>query len=480
MWWRTLIITALLSWLATSAHAQITGWEACRGHAGPGGPVLSDCRPLEGVIDPQGRELWVRSILATPTDHRPHALYVVGVVSSEIWLNGVRLGANGRPGNSAATEIPGRYQTAFLIRDPIWRPEDNVLVVHLSSFHGGLRLDQPVGALMVAPYPRPTRVVFLAVTFVAAGALFAAAFGFGVIHLMRRTGSSLTLATMAGVAAFQAILESLRTLFPYAYPFHVWRLTGIWLLAAAFSVLLVSYAASRFFPKARRTLTGIAVVAVGATLLIPGFDLKTGWALIIGASLAAVVTMVAVRDRRPGAWLSLAWLALFLGVGVLSPGWLLDLSFFLLAACLILPLLMVEVIRMGREDQGREAALTRAANQPDRLTVASSRGVELVPIADILAVVGADDYVELRLIGGRCLLHAARLDRLEAELPGDFLRVHRSVIANLALATGYARDGGRWTLFMQDGAALPVSRSRLAALRATLGEGAAAASRPDI
>ncbi len=470
--WRTFIIAAFLSWLATSAHAQDTGWETCRGHAGSGGPVLSDCRPVEGVIDPQGREMWVRSTLATPTDDRPQALHIAGIVSSEIWLNGVRLGANGRPGDSAAAEVPGRYQTAFLIRDSIWRPQGNVLVAHLSSFHGGLRLDHPVGALMVAPYPYPLPGAFLAVTFVAAGALFAAAFGFGVIHLMRRTSSSLTLTAMAGVAAVQAVLESLRHLFPYAYPFHPWRLSGIWLLSAAFSVLLVSYAASRFFPKARRALTGIAMIAVSGTLFAPGYDLKTGSALLIGAGLAAVATAVAVRHRRPAALLSLAYLAVFLGVGVLFPEWLLDLSFFLLAACLILPLLMVEVVRLSREDQGREAALTRAANQPDRLTVASSRGVELVPIVDIIAVVGADDYVELKLTGGRCLLHAARLDRLETELPTGFLRVHRSVIANLALATGYARDGARWTLLMQDGAALPISRRRLPALREALGEGA--------
>lgn len=468
--WRTLIIAVLLSWLATAAQASDAGWETCRGHAGSGGPVLSDCRPLDGVIDPQGREMWIRSILAAPADDRPQALHIAGIASSEIWLNGVKLGANGRPGDSAATEAPGRYQTAFVIRDSLWRPQGNVLVVHLSSFHGGLQLDHPIGALTVAPYPYPLPGVFLAVTFVAAGALFAAAFGFGVIHLMRRTGSSLTLAAMAGVAALQAVLESLRNLVPYAYPFHPWRLTGLWLLSAAFSVLLVSYAASRFFPKARRVLTGVALVAVGATLFVPGFDLKTGSALLVGAGLAAVATAVAVRHRRPAALLSLAYLAVFLGVGVLFPEWLLDLSFFLLAACLILPLLMVEVVRLSREDQGREAALTRAANQPDRLTVASSRGVELVPIADIVAVVGADDYVELRLSGGRRLLHAARLDRLETELPPGFLRVHRSVIANLARATGYERDGGRWTLFMRDGAALPISRRRLAALRDALGE----------
>ncbi len=475
--WRTLTIALLFSWLATGAQARAPGWETCRGSAGSEGPVLSDCRPLEGVIDPQGRELWLRSILSGPTDDRAHALHIAGIASSEAWLNGIRLGANGRPGTSAATEVPGRYQTAFLIRDTVWRPEGNVLIVRLSSFHGGLRLDQPIGALMIAPYPLPPRGAFLAVTFVAAGALFAAAFGFGVIHLIRRTGSSRVLAAMAGVAGLQAIMESIRTLFAYAYPFHIWRLTGIWLLAAAFSMLLVAYAASRFFPKARWALPGIAAVAVSATLLIPGFDFKTGWALIIGASLAAIAIAVGVRHRRPGAPLSLAWLALFLGVSILFPEWLLDLSFFLLAAGLILPLLMVEVVRLSREDRGREAALTRAANQPDRLTVASSGGVELVPIADIIAVVGADDYVELRLAGGRCLLHTARLDRLATELPAGFLRIHRSVIANLDLAKGYARDGGRWTLFMQDGAELPVSRRRLPALRETLGGGSAGGGR---
>jgi len=471
--WRTLIMALLFSWLATAAQAQDSGWETCRGSPGATGPVLQDCRALDGIIDPQGKELWIRSTLAAPTDAGPHAFYIAGIVSSEVWLNGVRLGSNGQPGGSTATENPGRYQTAFLIRDSLWRPKGNVVVVHLSSFHGGLRLDNPVGALRVAPYPAPNRRVFLAVTFVAAGALFAATFGFGVIHILRRTSSSLTLAVMAGVAGLQAIVESLRSLFAYLYPLHAWRLTGLWILAAAFSVLLVSYAASRFLPKARRTVTGLSLIAVAATWLIPGFDWKTGWALIIGAGLATVIAGVGVRDRLPGARLSLAYLVLFLGVGILFPAWLLDLSFFLLAAGLVLPLLMLEVVRLGREDQGREAALTRAADQPDRLTVASSRGVELVPLVDIIAVVGADDYVELRLTAGRCLLHAARLDRLEAELPARFLRIHRSVIANLARSTGYARDGSRWTLSMQDGAALPISRSRLPAVREALGEGVA-------
>ena len=466
--WRFLIIVGLIAGLAGVARAAEPAWQSCRGAIGPDGPVLRDCRPLAGSIDPQGRELWIRTSVPAPPDDRPLALHVYGIASSEAWLNGRHLGTNGQPGATVMSEVPGRYQASLPIGETVWRTGTNELVVRLSSFHGGQRLDHPMGAVLIAPEPQPSRMPMLAITLVAAGALLAAAFGFGVIHAMRRTGSSLTLAAIAAVAALQAVVESVRPLFNYPYPLHIWRLGTIWLLAATFSVLLVMFVAGRLMPAARRQMTGLAVIAAAATALLPGFDTKTGWVLLTGVMLAIVAAAVGVRRGQPGARPLLAWLALFMALALAFPTWLVDLSYFLLTACLVLPLLMVEVVRLGREDRGREAALTRAADQPDRLTVASARGVELVPIADILAVVGADDYVELRLVGGRQLLHAARLDRLEARLPPGFQRTHRSVIVNLAHVQRLDRDGDRWRVHMQDGAPLPVSRSRLPALRDTL------------
>ncbi|MCE3289750.1 MAG: hypothetical protein K0R83_1762 [Caulobacter sp.] len=468
--WRLLPVLAclLLCW-PTRAHAQDLDWQSCRGRITDGAPVLDDCRPLTGHIDPQGRELWLRAVVQRPVGDQPQALHIVGVAASEAWLNGDRIGANGRPGASPGAETPGRFQIAFPIRDSAWGAGDNLLLVRLSSHHGGLRLDRPMGAVMVARYPLAPNTVLLAVTFIAAGALFAAAFGFGVIHALRRTGSSLILAIIAGVAALQAVLESLRTLVPYAYPLHVWRLVGIWGLAGLFSVLLVAFVAARFWPHARLRLTTVAVLAVAATSLAPGFDLKTSLALLTGVALSALLAGAAAFRRRPMAVPTLVYLALFLAVGLAFPEWLVDLSYFLLAAGLVLPLLAFEVVRLGRADQDREAALTREVARADCLTVVSARGVERVPVADVVAIVGADDYVELRLAGGRSLLHAARLDRLEADLPAGFLRVHRSAIANLAHATGLERDGGRWRLTLRIGPALSISRARLAAVREALG-----------
>ena len=468
--WRILLIVILLTSLPTALRAQEQpqNWQACRGEAGVEGPVLHDCRPVEGAIDPQGRELWLRSIVQRPVGDDPAALYIVGAASSEAWLNGQKLGANGRPGASALAETAGRYETALPIPERMWRPADNHVVVHMSAFHGVVRLDNPVGGIVVAPYPWPSRTVPVAIAFLAAGALFAAVFGFGVIYSLRRTRSSLALAGLAGAAGLQAIVESLRALLPYAYPIHGLRMVGIWLLTAAFAVLLVSYVVSRFWPQARRPLIALAVVVVGATWFAPGFDLKTVLALMTGLGLSAAVAAFGVRRGLPGARLILAYLGVFIGIGLIFPTWLVDLSYFLFALGFVLPLLMVEVVRLGRADQAREVALTRAAARPNCLTVASSRGVERVPLEDIVAVVGADDYVELRLTNGRRLLHAARLDRLEEELSASFLRTHRSVIANLAHVRGFERDGGRGRLLMDEGAPLPISRNRLPTVRDAL------------
>ena len=446
----------------------------CRGAATVSGPALSDCRPVDGVIDPQGREIWLRASMGRPEGDGPYALYIGGTASSEVWLNARRLGANGRPGASAKAEAPGRYQAVFPIGETAWRA-NNELVVRMSSFHGGMRLESPIAGLGVYAYPLPSRPIALAATFAAAGALLAAAFGFGVIHALRRTGSSLTLAAMAGVSGGQAILETLRTLVQYAYPVHAWRLVGIWGLTAVFSLLLVSYVASRFWPRARRTMIGVALVAIASSWFAPGFDLKTIAALAVGVGLSAAAAGVAVRRRQNGARLTLVYLAGFAAIGMAFPEGLVDLSYFLFAAGLVLPLLMAEVVRLGRDDQDREIALTRAAARPNCLTVASARGVLRAPLADIVAIVGADDYVELRLLNGRRLLHAARLDRLETELPASFLRVHRSVIANLAHVQGYERDGGRGRLLMGEGEALPISRSRLPAVRDALEQPAVSA-----
>lgn len=475
--WRTLFLAGLLGLFSSAAVADDDplplAWQLCRGDliAGATNPTLSRCRAMASeIIDPQGRELWLRAAVPArqPDEVTPSAIFIGGAASSQFWFNGRLVGSNGQPGPTADAEIPGLYLARVSIPEAAWQAKENELVVRLSSFHTGLRLYAPVGGIWIGPVTLRSPAYLLAITFAAAGALMAAVFGLGAIFVLRRTGSSLTLAAMAGVAALQAGVENLRSFVPYAYPLHVWRLGAIWLLAATFALLLVAFAAQRFMPRRRGLLLSMTAVAILAATWFPGFDQKTVGAVGSGVVLAGFCALLGFRDGRSGARPALAYLLIFAALALLSPAWFLDLSFFVLASGLTLPLLIVEVLRLGRDDRDREAALARAASVPDRLTVATARGVQLTPLKDIVAILGADDYAELRLTGDRSLLHAARLDLLETQLPQGFVRIHRSVIANLSHVERLEREGSRWRLYMREGKSLPVSRPRLAAVREAL------------
>lgn len=81
---------------------------------GVAGPVLHDCGAHKDPIDPYGRELWLSSVVRRPVGSEPTVLYVVGAASSEVWLNGDRLGANGLAGGSKQRKLPGAMRrTAF-------------------------------------------------------------------------------------------------------------------------------------------------------------------------------------------------------------------------------------------------------------------------------------------------------------------------------------------------------------------------------
>jgi len=89
------------------------------------------------------------------------------------------------------------------------------------------------------------------------------------------------------------------------------------------------------------------------------------------------------------------------------------------------------------------------------LAVAYAGHIELVPLADVVAIHGDDDYSSVELANGQRRLHKRTLADLERLLPTDFLRVHRSHIANLQHARGLE---GR-VLKFANGKDVPVGRA---------------------
>jgi two-component system, LytTR family, response regulator LytT len=89
------------------------------------------------------------------------------------------------------------------------------------------------------------------------------------------------------------------------------------------------------------------------------------------------------------------------------------------------------------------------------LAVAYAGNIEIVPLADVVAIHGDDDYSSVELANGQRRLHKRTLAELERLLPPEFLRVHRSHIANLQQAR---RLEGR-VLKLANGSEVPVGRA---------------------
>lgn len=116
---------------------------------------------------------------------------------------------------------------------------------------------------------------------------------------------------------------------------------------------------------------------------------------------------------------------------------------------------------------GRERA---AGGRARCLAVRKGREVRTLAVERVVFIRGADDFSELHLDDGSLHLHQKTLAGLEAVLPPEFARIHRSYIVSLAHARGLRMaPGRRAVVVLADGRTLPVGRSYRSALRERLG-----------
>jgi DNA-binding LytR/AlgR family response regulator len=124
-----------------------------------------------------------------------------------------------------------------------------------------------------------------------------------------------------------------------------------------------------------------------------------------------------------------------------------------------------------------ETALLRTLAPPRRnehpvtfLGVRRGAVTEMIPIDDVAYVRGAGTHSELVLASGGRRMHDKMLDRLEALLPPQFERIHRSYIVDIRrIARLVAQEGSRYFVELRDGTTLPVGRTRVGALRERVG-----------
>lgn len=132
-------------------------------------------------------------------------------------------------------------------------------------------------------------------------------------------------------------------------------------------------------------------------------------------------------------------------------------------------------VRLGARRSGNAAAVQRVVgstalrSEPLRkLPVRLRREVRLLDLDEVPMILSRDRLVLARWDGKEFLVDYT-LQELEDRLPeGQFVRVHRAALVNVACIEGYASEGGVLVLQLKDGTRVEASERRAAEVRRRL------------
>lgn len=406
---------------------------------------------------------------------RPLAVYVVALASSEVYWNGRLIGRNGRPGDSRAQESPGRFVYSVIVPSDQVRRGANRLDLRLSSHHLQTPVLFPLQTVQVGPYGDAlagTLRGYLPALILGAGlALSGAGFAAAFLYDRSRRGLGMLVAMSAAVV-IQLSLEVLKAFYAYPYTWHLPRLAVIAVCAGLTGVLAARYAAWRFAPTWQTAITRTTVASgLLCLLLLPGYDIKAGAALLVGLIGAGVCAIRGLRANQRTAWAALAAVALALGLIVIQGAAFLDSGYYIAIAAVFAALLFEQfgpaALRAAAASPASPQTLAQSPSAaPDAVVVMTGRDRRLVAVEAIRAVRAADDYCEVLLTDGRVLLHTAPLARILEAVP-SLRRVHRSHAVNPDHVVG-AKAGDGLKLILDGLRPIPVGRTYRAQVEALL------------
>ena len=447
--------------------ARITSAALSNGH---GGWQKADIRALTLPKDQVSvLKLVVHLDPAMAASGDPLGLYLSGAFSAEATWNGAPIGKKGWPADSRAQERPGLIDEVLPLPARLLRPGENDLTLRLSSnylFHPVKSVIHGHGAffgLRVSPFSAEPR---RPIGYYAAPFLMCAVFFIGLISLTLRAQLFTTGGAILGGLLTAALAEISRSVVNYPYPLHDLRMLPITLaMGVTITAILLHSAKVADFavrPQVRRGILflGIALTAVSAPRLVSDQHI-----FAVAAAIGAGMAAWGIKKGISGSGELFAALGLMVALAVLDLSDFMDCGIYAgaapLVAYLVWPRRIIPAVEKSRLGNPKPAS--------DRLCVGPADDRRFIPLEELRAIHGAGDYAELRLKNGERILHLETLQTLAAALPQHFFRAHRSHIVNLDHVSALiAAGGGRYKLQLSDGDWMPVSRARVAELRARL------------
>ncbi|MBL4574129.1 MAG: LytTR family transcriptional regulator [Gammaproteobacteria bacterium] len=416
---------------------------------------------------------WLKVVFDVP-EHiidkgEPLGLYLSGTFSASAIWNNEAVGAKGQPDINKAVEIPGPIDavihlpmrntrigsnTLLLKMSSHYKPNDVASIVHRENHLIGLR----VGAYSAE---QRRSIGYYAAPFLVTALLLVSVIAFVPSPTSSTNFNPISLA-LVSILCLAALAELSRAVFNYNYNLHTPRLWTITIAIACFGATLLFYALGKSaFNISKRIKLGIVLVAVLIVSTPPNSFTEIPLGMIIIASLTGVfLTAHAALSRTPRLW-GLCWaFVLLAGLSIFDSDLFFDRGLYAGA----LPL--IAFLIRDRNEATPTTEPTLQSFSEDRIAVKSSSSQKLVPLKLVVAIHGAGNYSEFEFESGEKALDDRGLNVLSRELPSSFFRIHRSHIANLEYATAmHSLGSGKYQLELKDHIVLPVSRSKVKALR---------------
>lgn len=443
-----------------------------------------------GEVDPQRTSLWLQMTFDRPENWHalspPHGFFVLGKAASQVFLNGILLGENGRPAVDKS-EIPGAMDTVFYVPEKLLKVLDNQLVIHLSGQHSWIELGRPMHLMALGEYVDPKQFMqrSSALGLLLLGMFLVGGFYFALVSKGVTTDRSARLfAALCFIAALQLSGELARGIISYTYPWHDIRLLSITGLSCLFGILLLSYSSLKVAPqKASHWIYTGAIITLLAVIFSPGFDAKTTAGIffpMLVSSLQLGISWYQGRDRSLLHWLMIQ-LAVLIIIVLTSVGFH-EIIYFILIG-LLLCYLFARHAQSYQQQQLQiqqdqtliaklEYRLAQRRQADAKLDISIGAKTEWVKLSDIAFCQAAGDYVALHLLNFEEKLFSGTMKQLESKLPETFLRVHRSYLVNLAevhaLTAKSPTEQTANNLHLSNGKTVPVSRRLLSTVKDSL------------
>ena len=456
-------------------------------------PIFTEPNCHQGsiyTVDPQNNEVWIKANLSVSSAYlqrqQPSALFVFAKMSSEVYLNGQRLGNNGTPSFLPEEEFSGDMDARFYIPPSVIKQGKNEVVIHASSHHGFLSLDTPIHFIGISEYTATNnffkRDLLVSVSLLGAMLLGCIYISILVFKLEDKTTTIFTL-LMISAASGQLLLEISRALFHYSYPLHDIRLILIVILSLIFGFSFLLFSLYKFQSSNPKRWI---ILTVSLTLLLvivtKGFDGKSAIAILVPAVFSVILSIGNYKKVKTVESITyLVVFSIYVLIILFTFEYFNSMYFYYIVTVMIVFFVINKTNEFSQEKKLRkleqqqviklQLKLDQIAEQksPTKLQLSCAGKIEFIPVHDIAYCKAAGDYVEIFMTDTRTSLFSGSLKGIEEKLPESFMKVHRSYLVNLdevvLISSSKIGTSSSGSLRLKTGDEIPVSRRILPQLR---------------